>query len=185
MLTLLRSWLYVADREGLGETRPAYTVALSHAARIMEQSSGPVAAIALLRARNRQKDPIMAIISLGQPGVPTTYDFDSPFDIVSQGSGSFGGSATALTELAGDVLRGTEGYVTIQFLGTFPEFSWTVPTPENWHGFTFGIRTTERLEPGPGPSVPTPPSNGVPEPGTLTLAGLALAVLFVKRRRKG
>ena len=51
MLTLLRSWLYAAEREGLDGMRPDYTVALSHAAQIMEQSSEPVAAIALLRAR--------------------------------------------------------------------------------------------------------------------------------------
>jgi hypothetical protein len=36
------------------------------------------------------KDPIMAIVSLGQPGNNTTYDFDSPFTIVSQGVGHWG-----------------------------------------------------------------------------------------------
>lgn len=95
------------------------------------------------------KDPIMALVSLGQAGVPTTYAFDAPFTIVSQGAGYFGGSATALESLPGNVLRGSEGSGTIQFIGTFSSFSWTVPTPESWHGFTFGIRTTERLEPTP------------------------------------
>ena len=38
----------------------------------------------------------MAIVSLGQPGVLCTYDFDSPFAIVSQGVGYWGGSETAL-----------------------------------------------------------------------------------------
>jgi hypothetical protein len=41
-------------------------------------------------------------------------------------------------------------------------FSWTVPDPENWHGFTFGIRTTEALE-------PTPPVAAIPEPETTPL----------------
>ena len=95
------------------------------------------------------KDPVMAIVSLGQSSVPTTYDFDSPFTIVSQGAGYWGGSATALTALEGDVLEGREGHGTIRFIGTFARFSWTVPTPEQWHGFTFAIRTTERLEPTP------------------------------------
>lgn len=95
------------------------------------------------------KDPVMAIVSLGQASVPTTYDFDSPFTIVSQGAGYWGGSATALTALEGDVLEGREGHGTIRFIGTFARFSWTVPTPEQWHGFTFAIRTTERLEPTP------------------------------------
>ena len=106
------------------------------------------------------KDPIMAIVSLGANGTNTTYDFDSPFTILSQGNDYWGGSSTALDQLPGDILRGNEGSGTIQFIGTFSTFSWTVPTPEYWHGFTFGIRTTERIE-------PTPPPSGVPEPTTL------------------
>jgi MYXO-CTERM domain-containing protein len=95
-------------------------------------------------------DPIMSIVSLGAPSTTITYDFDSPFTIVSQAAGYFGGSTTALAELANNVLQGTEGSGTIQFLGTFSTFSWTVPTPETWHGFTFGIRTTLALDPEAG-----------------------------------
>ncbi|MGH2808500.1 MAG: PKD domain-containing protein [Actinomycetota bacterium] len=91
------------------------------------------------------RDPLMAIVSLGANGTSTTYDFDSPFTIVSQGRGFFGGDSTRLQQLPGDVLMGTEGHGTIRFLGTFSTFSWTVPTPEFWHGYTFGIRTTEAL----------------------------------------
>lgn len=123
------------------------------------------------------KDPIMAIVSLGASGTNTTYDFDSPFTIVSQGAGYWGGSATALDQLAGDILRGNEGHGTIQFIGTFSTFSWTVPTPEYWHGFTFGIRTTQRIE-------PTQPSNNVPEPGTLGLLGIAATGLMWSRRKQ-
>ena len=97
------------------------------------------------------RDPIMAIVSLGQPAVPTTYAFNSPFTIVSQGAGFWGNGP--LTQLPGNVLRGQEGHGTIQFLGTFSTFSWTVPTPETWHGFTFGIRTTTALEPNPTVSI--------------------------------
>lgn len=119
------------------------------------------------------KDPIMAVLSLGQGGVPTTYDFDSPFDIVSQGPGHWGGTSTSLTELPGDILEGREGHGTIQFIGTFSVFSWTVPTPENWHGFTFGIRTTEAIEP-----------TAIHAPGALAIFGLGLAGLGLCRRRR-
>lgn len=81
------------------------------------------------------KDPIMDIVSLGQPGFNVTYDFDRPFDIPSQGVGFWGGGPTALQELPGDVLQGAEGHGTIQFIGTFDSFSWTAPTSEDWHGF--------------------------------------------------
>ncbi len=119
------------------------------------------------------KDPIMAIVSLGSPSIPTTYDFDSPFTIVSQGAGYWGGSSTSLSILPGDVLRGAEGHGTIQFIGTFSTFSWVVPTPENWHGFTFGVRTTVALEP---PAVPDSAS-------TLPLLALAAGAMLMVRRR--
>ena len=47
--------------------------------------------------------------------------------------------------LPGDILRGREGNGTIKFQGTVSTFSWTVPTAEVWHGFTFAIRTTASL----------------------------------------
>lgn len=123
------------------------------------------------------KDPIMAIVSLGRGGSNTKYDFDSPFTIVSQGAGYWGGGPTALTQLPGDVLNGNEGHGTIQFIGTFSTFSWTVPSPENWHGFTFGIRTTERLE---------PPVSTVPDAASsLGLMALSFTLLGVGRKLLG
>jgi hypothetical protein len=97
------------------------------------------------------KDPIMAIVSLGSAAIPITYNFNSPFTIVSQGAGYWGNGP--LTQLPGNILSGAEGHGTIQFIGTFSTFSWTVPTTETWHGFTFGIRTTTALEPNPTASI--------------------------------
>ena len=92
-------------------------------------------------------NPIMAIVSLGQSGVNIDYDFDAPFTIVSQGAGYFTGGCTTcvLQNLPGDILRGNEGHGTIKFIGTYDTFSWTVPNPEFWHGFTFAIQSTTAL----------------------------------------
>ena len=92
------------------------------------------------------KDPIMAIVSLGNFSEIVDYQFDSPFEIVSQGSGYFGGNDHSLSQ-NGNTLTGAEGHGTIRFLGTFETFQWTVPRPENWHGFTFGIRNSVALDP--------------------------------------
>jgi hypothetical protein len=115
----------------------------------------------------------MAIVSLGRPGVPVTNDVDRPFNVVSQGLGFWGNGP--LGQLPDNVLRGEEGHGTFQFIGTFASFSWTAPIAEQRHGFNFGIRTTERLEP------PSP----VPLPATLALIGAGLLGLARSRRRPG
>jgi len=54
------------------------------------------------------QDPVMDILSLGSGGDAALYDFDRQFEIISQGTGFWGGDATRLTMLAGEQLRGLE-----------------------------------------------------------------------------
>jgi hypothetical protein len=125
------------------------------------------------------KDPLMDIVSLGAGGTNTHYDFDAPFTILSQGQDYWGGCATCLQQ-SGDDLIGNEGSGAIKFDGTYSDFSWTVPTGESWHGFTFGIRTTEALEPNPPATVPEP------SPAPLFACGLAgLGLMMLRKRRIG
>jgi hypothetical protein len=110
-------------------------------------------------------NPVMAILSLGREAVLTTYDFDQDFTILTNGAGFFGGGGPlALQESAGFVLEGREGHGLIQFNGTFSSITWTVPTGENWHGFTIG-------------------GTPVPEPASLMLLGAGLAAIGIWRRK--
>lgn len=90
-------------------------------------------------------DPIMPVLSLGNHGAPTYYDFDRQFQVVSSGTG-YWGSGTFRAD-PGEVLLGAEGHGTIRFIGSITTLSWTVPRPEYWHGFTFGIRGRAAADP--------------------------------------
>lgn len=88
------------------------------------------------------KNPIMLIVSLGQVSpsfLPVSYNFNTPFTILSSGAGYYGGSAGSLTQI-GTRLEGKEGHGAIQFVGTVTSISWT-SNYEYWHGFTFGLTT--------------------------------------------
>jgi hypothetical protein len=118
-------------------------------------------------------DPVMAILSLGQPAVTVTYDFNAPFDVLNSGQGHWGGNpAGSLFEDPSDVLRGIEGHGIIRFSGTFSSISWTIPTAENWHGFQIGAAAVQDGTPAP-------------EPASIALLGIALAGLALARRRRG
>jgi hypothetical protein len=108
-------------------------------------------------------DPIMAIVSLGRPKLPVSYDFDQPFTVLGEGRGYWGDGSYSLS--GGDVLTGNELHSVIQFEGTLSSISWTADPGEYWHGITVGT------EP-------------VPEPGTIFLMAAGVLGLGVFRKMK-
>jgi hypothetical protein len=114
-------------------------------------------------------DPIMLVLSLGQPGNYTvSYRFDQPFSILSSGSANWGGNPLGTLTQTGSVLTGLEGSGVIQFSGTFDSITWDSSPGENWHGFTIGLAGNE----------------SVPDAGsTLVLLGSGLALMGMARRR--
>ncbi|MCA9049878.1 MAG: PEP-CTERM sorting domain-containing protein [Planctomycetaceae bacterium] len=135
-------------------------------------------------------NPVFAFVSLNGNG----YAFlNQDFDILSVGGEDgnacgywgCGGVTKVVTDLGGgnflyalnsSNVGGTEPHGVIQFRGAFDTLEWDSASNEFWNGFTVGVQGTA--------DEVFPPSNGVPEPGSLLLAGLGLAGLIGVGRRK-
>jgi hypothetical protein len=115
-------------------------------------------------------DPVFAIWSLGQQGIPASFDFITKDNLILESGGpsaEFGGSSISIS---GSSVNGVEGNGVIRIDGSLSSISFTTPTFENYYAFTVGYDQTL-----------TPPPQ-VPEPATLSLFGLGLAALpFVRR----
>lgn len=88
-------------------------------------------------------NPVMSILSMGSSSTAVQYAFDSDFDILSVGAGTFDPSGNGtLEELSGNILSGVEGHGLIQFTGTFTSISWTSNVYEDFHGIQIGVEST-------------------------------------------
>ncbi|MEQ1930154.1 MAG: VPLPA-CTERM sorting domain-containing protein [Parvularculaceae bacterium] len=115
------------------------------------------------------ENPLIAIWSLGAPGIPATFSFNQTPTLQAGGPNSqFAGSTITVN---GNVVSGIEGNGVIMFLGTFASISWT-NTFENFYSFTVGAA---------GPLNGTDP---VPVPGAVVLMLTGLGALGAAMRRK-
>lgn len=118
------------------------------------------------------RDPVLAIWSLGQVGIPAEFLFNSNEPLTVEAGGASaqygGGSLYTGGSCPTYAVCGAEGNGTIQFDGTFSSITWTNPLYEDWYAFDIGV--------------PDPP-NPTPEPPTLLLLGTGiLGIAGVSRR---
>lgn len=115
-------------------------------------------------------NPVFALISVGQGGVPVSYTFNAPFTVVSNNTTQCAYWGCGSYSVSGNTLVGREFSGTLQFPGTFSSLDVETDNPEFWHGFTVGAESL----------------NVVPEPSTYALLATGLAgIAGVARRRRG
>lgn len=115
-----------------------------------------------------------AVVSLNGNG----YVFDSEFDVVSFGTGFWGGGTLTKTDLGNGqwVTSGSgEPHGVIRFTQPVTSISWTSQANEYWNGFTVGTYGVAREQ----------PSNGVPDSSAtaLLVAGAVGTMVALRRRR--
>jgi hypothetical protein len=108
----------------------------------------------------------MALVSVGQNGLPVTYDFNNAVSVVSTGNNYWGyGGFT----LSGDNFTGREFKGILHFDGEFSSITFSTNPSEYWHGFNFGSNELPAA---------------VPEPTSMLLFGLGIIGLVGLQKRK-
>lgn len=102
---------------------------------------------------------VMNLWSLGSPSTPATWNFSSPFVVLSANPAGF--------SVNGNSITGSESNGTIQFYGQFSSLSWTIPQPEVFAVWNIGATSAAV----------------VPEPSTGVLIGAAVCGLAVAAQR--
>ena len=97
---------------------------------------------------------IFSEVSMGQPGVATTYTFNQDFTVLSCGPNAFygGGCFNQPVGTTTNVLSGNEADGTIEFAGPITSLTWTGANPEYWNGFDIGLLTQSQVTATPEPS---------------------------------
>ncbi|OAI18771.1 hypothetical protein A1359_04170 [Methylomonas lenta] len=110
-------------------------------------------------------NPLIAFWSLGQPGIPASFEFNATPVVQAGGPNSiYGGSSITVT---GNSVLGSEGNGIVLFEGEFKTIAWT-NTYENYYGITVGT------------AKPVP----VPAGAWLFFTGMASLIGITKFRRK-
>jgi hypothetical protein len=130
-------------------------------------------------------NPVLAIWSLGQGGLQTSFDFNSsePFTIAGGGrNAEYGGSGLVLNS-AGTGVTGNEGNGLIELLGVYTSITFTTPVFENYYNFTIGEDQTLTSQlPGGGGDGGGGATGVTPEPETISLVALGLGAIPFARR---
>jgi hypothetical protein len=111
-------------------------------------------------------DLYMALVSVGQGGLPVNYAFSDSFSVISSGNNYWGYTGYSVS---GNNFTGREYNGVLHFAGDFNSISFDTDPNEYWHGFNFASFDT---------------ASSVSEPAPFALLGLGLIGLAAVRRRK-